>query len=137
MSHILICDDTMLIYRRHLSGLIWFCNLSPLTLLGSSVHGILQARILEWVAMSSSRGFSDPGIERESLMYPALAGRFFFFFKFPIHILLWGIKILLGINEINKEEGKQKMKYKQEQIRAGRFFTTSSTWKTPWRSKTI
>jgi len=23
---------------------------------GSSVHGILQARILEWVAMSSSRG---------------------------------------------------------------------------------
>ena len=30
---------------------------------GSSVHGILQARILEWVAISSSRGSSDPGIE--------------------------------------------------------------------------
>ena len=30
----------------------------------SSVHGILQARILEWVAMPSSRGiFPDPGIE--------------------------------------------------------------------------
>ena len=27
---------------------------------GSSVHGILQARILEWVAMPSSRGFSQP-----------------------------------------------------------------------------
>ena len=27
---------------------------------GSSVHGILQARILEWVAMSSSRGYSQP-----------------------------------------------------------------------------
>ena len=27
---------------------------------GSSVHGILQARILEWVAMPSSRGFSRP-----------------------------------------------------------------------------
>ena len=25
---------------------------------GSSVHGILQARTLEWVAMRSSRGFS-------------------------------------------------------------------------------
>ena len=25
---------------------------------GASVHGILQARILEWVAMPSSRGFS-------------------------------------------------------------------------------
>ena len=31
------------------------CNLS-----GSSVHGILQARILEWVAMPSSRGSSRP-----------------------------------------------------------------------------
>ena len=27
---------------------------------GSSVHGILQARILEWVAMPSSRGSSLP-----------------------------------------------------------------------------
>ena len=27
---------------------------------GSSVHGILQARILEWVAISSSRGSSQP-----------------------------------------------------------------------------
>ena len=27
---------------------------------GSSVHGILQARILEWVAMASSRGSSQP-----------------------------------------------------------------------------
>ena len=30
---------------------------------GSSVHGILQARILEWVAISFSRGSSRPGIE--------------------------------------------------------------------------
>ena len=27
---------------------------------GSSVHGILQTRILEWVAMLSSRGSSQP-----------------------------------------------------------------------------
>ena len=27
---------------------------------GSSAHGILQARILEWVAISSSRGSSQP-----------------------------------------------------------------------------
>ena len=36
---------------------------------GSSVHGILQTRILEWVAMPSSRGLPDPGIEPRS---PAL-----------------------------------------------------------------
>ena len=28
----------------------------------SSVHGILQARILEWVAMSSSGDLPDPGV---------------------------------------------------------------------------
>ena len=33
---------------------------------GSSVHGILQARILEWVAISFSRGSSDPGVEPRS-----------------------------------------------------------------------
>ena len=41
---------------------------------GSSVHGIFQARILEWVATPFSRGSSRPGLEPES---PALAGRFF------------------------------------------------------------
>ena len=34
----------------------WFLQSPP----GSSVHGILQARILEWVAMPSSRGSSWP-----------------------------------------------------------------------------
>ena len=34
---------------------------------GSSVHGILQAKILERVAMPSSRGLPDPGIEHMSL----------------------------------------------------------------------
>ena len=42
---------------------------------GSSVHGILQARILEWVAVPSSRGSSWPR-DRMSLAFPALAGRF-------------------------------------------------------------
>ena len=36
---------------------------------GSSVHGIFQARVLEWIAISFSRGSSDPGIESGS---PAL-----------------------------------------------------------------
>ena len=36
------------------------CDLTDCSPPGSSVHGILQARILEWVAMSSSRGSSRP-----------------------------------------------------------------------------
>ena len=39
--------------------------------------GILQERILEWVAMPSSRGLPDPGIQCMSLMHPALAGGVF------------------------------------------------------------
>ena len=46
----------------------------------SSVHGILQARIREWIAMTSSRDLSDPGIEPTSLMFPALGGGFFTLF---------------------------------------------------------
>ena len=34
------------------------CDPMDCSLPGSSVHGILQARILEWVAISSSRGSS-------------------------------------------------------------------------------
>ena len=42
--------------------------------LGSSVHGILQARILEWVPFLSPGDLPNPGTEPVS---PALAGRFF------------------------------------------------------------
>ena len=33
---------------------------------GSSIHGIFQARVLEWVAMAFSRDHSNPGIEPRS-----------------------------------------------------------------------
>ena len=36
------------------------CNPLDCSLRGSSIHGILQARILEWVAMPFSRGSSQP-----------------------------------------------------------------------------
>ena len=38
---------------------------------GSSLHGILQARVLEWVAISFSRGSSRPGIEPRSPSFQA------------------------------------------------------------------
>ena len=42
------------------------------SLLGSSLHGILQARILEWVAISFSRGASQP---RDRTRVSRIAGR--------------------------------------------------------------
>ena len=47
------------------------CDPMDCSLPGSSVYAILQARILEWVAMPSFRGLNP------HLMSPALAGRFF------------------------------------------------------------
>ena len=44
---------------------------------GSSVHGILQARVLEWVAVPSPRGSPNPETELASLRSTALAGGFF------------------------------------------------------------
>ena len=70
---------------------------------GSSVHGILQANILEGVAISSSRDLPNSGIEPVSLMSPVLAGRFlttcdilailtiFQTFSLLLHLLWWSV----------------------------------------------
>ena len=50
------------------------CDPMVCSLPGSSVHGILQARILKWVAISFSGDIPNPGFKP---MSPALAGRFF------------------------------------------------------------
>ena len=51
-----------LLARTHVKSLplcLTLCDLMVCSLPGSSVHGILQARILNWVAMLSSRGSSS------------------------------------------------------------------------------
>ena len=53
------------------------CNPIDCSLPGSSVLGIFQARVLEWFAISYSRGTPDPGIEHASLVSPALVGQIF------------------------------------------------------------
>ena len=50
------------------------CNPMDCSPPGSSVHGILQARILEWVAISFSRGYSQP---RDRTQVSCMAGGFF------------------------------------------------------------
>ena len=50
------------------------CNPLDCSLQGFSVHGILQARILEWVAMPSSRGSSQPR-DRTHISYVSCTGR--------------------------------------------------------------
>ena len=44
---------------------------------GSSINGVFQARVLEWVAISNSRGSSRPRVKPASSELPALAGGLF------------------------------------------------------------
>ena len=62
------------IHAKLLQLCLTLCNPMDYNLPGSSVHGILQARILEWVAMPSSRGSSRP---RDWTCESCVAGRFF------------------------------------------------------------
>ena len=57
-------------FRPHAACRRW----APCGPLASSIHGIFQARILEWVAMSFSRGSSQP---RGQTQVSCIAGRFF------------------------------------------------------------
>ena len=61
-------DMHMLLLLSHFSQ-VWFCA-TP----GSPIPGILQARTLEWVAISFSRGSSWP---RDPTPFSCIAGRFF------------------------------------------------------------
>ena len=51
------------------------CDPMDCSLPGSSVHGIFQARVLEWVAISFSRGSSQP---RDRIRVSRIVGRCFY-----------------------------------------------------------
>ena len=59
------CTESVLVNQSCLT----LCDPMDSSLPGSSVHGILQARILDWVAIPFPRDLPDPGIKPGS---PAL-----------------------------------------------------------------
>ena len=65
----------------HFKSCLTLCDPMGYSPPGSSVHGILQAGILEWVAISwdlhNPGNLPNPGIELTSLTSPGLANRFF------------------------------------------------------------
>ena len=54
---------------------VQLCDPMEYSLPDSSVHGILQAGILEWVAMPSSRGSSQPPRYQTCVSYVSCTGR--------------------------------------------------------------
>ena len=73
---------------------------------GSSVHGILQARIREWVAIHSSRGFSQPR-DRTRVSYVCCIGNL----------------ALLEITEIRTEESTLQMNCMQMILNMGKHLS--------------
>ena len=53
-------DLSLCMCAKLLQSYLTLCNIMDCSLPGSSVHGILQAGILEWVAIAFSRGSSKP-----------------------------------------------------------------------------
>ena len=62
---------------KSLQSCLTLCDSMDCSPPGSSVHGILQARTLEWVAVPSSWGSSPPRDGTLVSYVPALAGGFF------------------------------------------------------------
>ena len=62
-----------LVRVKSLQSCLILCNSMNCSPPGFSVSGILQARILEWVVISTSRDLPNPGIEPWSLMSSATA----------------------------------------------------------------
>ena len=86
---------------------IWLCSLMDCSPPGSSVHGILQARILEWVAIFSSRGSSWARDQTRvssvswlvrQFLYPCVSWKAFFckskyYFFNQENLIYWVIKV--------------------------------------------
>ena len=74
------------VHVKLLQSCLTLCNAVDLSPPGTSVHGILQARRLEWVAISFSRGSSRP---RDRTHFSHIVGRRF---------NLWAIREALLLN---------------------------------------
>ena len=71
---LLVCG----VYAKSLQSFPTLLTLWTVRQAGSLVHGILQKRILECVAIPSSRGFSRPG-DQTQVSYMSCIGRWLFY----------------------------------------------------------
>jgi len=91
-------------WATELTDWLTLCDPMECSSLGSLVHGILQAKILEWVAMPSSRGPSQPR-DRTCLSYgfSCIGGGWGWFFttsatREALYVLCVGESLSLSCN---------------------------------------
>ena len=75
MSYLQVCVCYMCAKSLQLCPIL--CDLTDCSPPGSSVHGILQARILEWVAMPFSKGSFQLRNQTHISYVPCIGGSFF------------------------------------------------------------
>ena len=106
---------------------------------GSSVHGILQARILEWVAVPFSRGSSQPSYQTQ---VSGIVGRFFtvwatseaFLMGFPCGLPPWVSLVAQTVKNLPAMKETWVKTLGQEDPLEKRMATHSSIlfWRIPW-----
>ena len=92
------------------------CDPMDCSLPGSFVRGIFQARILEWVVISFSRGSSRPRVEPMSLTSLELAGSFFTFTLYLYSLFFTAQPGKSKVRIITKIESSINMKVKVSQL---------------------
>ena len=101
----------------HAQLCLTLCNPMDCSPPGSSVHGISQARILEWVAISFSREYSLPRDRTHISCISALADRFFTTMPLGrclllhnlrhislVYITVWSFKVIKFLHSISNAE---------------------------------
>ena len=98
------------------------CDPMDCSLPGSSVHGIFQARELEWGAISFSRGSSWP---RDRTWISCIAGRRF---------IVWATREVPVIIQVEKQKNVESKSWELSFIKGIKMATHSRTiaWKIPW-----
>ena len=91
------------LYAKLLQSCLTLCDLMDCSPPCFSVHGVLQARILEWVAMPFSRGSSQPRDQTHVSCIYCIAGGFFTagLLGKPQVRLCVGLKIILKTHSAN------------------------------------
>ena len=106
-----------------------FCDPKDCSLLASSVHGILQARILEWVTTPFSRGSSW---HRDWSWVSHIAGRFFTIWANREASFIWTVGSYscsrVDLHKINLEFGEAFSQTMKQKFVNGRKKHTKESW---------
>ena len=98
------CSRLLCACAKSLQSFLTLCDPIDWSPLDSSVHGILQAKILEWVTVTFSRGSSQPG-DRTYISYVSWIDRQILYYRRH----LGSPKLLWNINKQNKVPGYKRL----------------------------